>query len=41
MTLHIDFSDGDWDVVACLRDIAWQVEDGATSGVYPTWKIED
>lgn len=41
MKLVIDFSDSDeWDVVAVLRDIAAQVEDGLTSGIYPTWKIE-
>lgn len=29
------------DIGATLRDIAWQVEEGFTSGYHPTWELSE
>lgn len=36
ITINLEESD---DIPATLRDIAAQVEDGFTSGYYPTWDL--
>lgn len=38
MDIHIEL-DETYDIAATLRDIARQIEDGFTSGYYPTWNL--
>lgn len=39
MQITIELDDS-YDVPAVLRDVATQVEDGFTSGYYPTWSLD-